>query len=111
MMQIVWLFIAATLEVGGDALCRSGMRGGKIIPVLIGGLVLWLYGIVVNLPKWDFGRLLGVYIAIFFVVSQLIAALVFHESIHLPTLVGGGLIVAGGLILVIWGGNPTLSGL
>lgn len=53
-------------------------------------------------PKWDFGRLLGVYIAVFFVVSQLIAHFFFDERIRKPMLVGGALIIAGGLVMTFW---------
>lgn len=106
-MALIVLVIAAALEVGGDALCRAGMRSGRAIPLIAGGAVLWLYGIVVNAPRWDFGRLLGVYITVFFVVSQLVAILAFHEPIRKGAVLGGGLIVAGGLILVICGSGPA----
>jgi hypothetical protein len=58
------LALAATLEAGGDALVRSGLHA-PILPTRIGlmaagALVLFAYGICVNLPPWDFGRLLGV---------------------------------------------------
>ena len=103
--QLVWvlpmLVIAALLEAGGDAGMRVGIRG-KPLGFLFGALALVAYGVAVNVPKWDFGRLLGVYIALFFVVSQLIAVLAFKEKIGAPTLVGGALIVAGGAVLTFW---------
>jgi small multidrug resistance family-3 protein len=67
--------------------------------LLLGGVVLWLYGITVNAPGWHFGRLLGVYIVVCFVVSQVVAVCVCREPISPPMLVGGALIVAGGLVL------------
>ena len=66
---------------------------------LLGGLVLAFYGYTVNAPPWDFGRLLGVYVAFFFVVAQLISWLGFG---HKPTpmiLLGGALIVVGGCVV------------
>ena len=98
----VFLIFAAVLEVGGDALCRAGLRGSKWGLLIHGGVVLWLYGITVNAPWWHFGRLLGVYIAVFFVVSQAVAVSVFRESLSPIMLIGGALIVAGGLVLVCW---------
>lgn len=92
------LALAALLEVGGDAGMRAGLagrRGG----FALGAAALALYGLVVNAPKWDFGRLLGVYIAVFYVVSQVVAAAVFHERPDAARWVGGALIVAGGLVL------------
>ncbi|HZP83182.1 MAG TPA: hypothetical protein VFB21_16185 [Chthonomonadaceae bacterium] len=97
------LVLAALLEVGGDAGMRAGLQG-KRSGFLVGAWLLLSYGVMVNLPKWDFGRLLGVYIAVFFVVSQVIAVLAFQERLRAPTLVGGALIVAGGLVLTFWTG-------
>jgi small multidrug resistance family-3 protein len=67
-----------------------------------GAVILFTYGIVVNLPNWDFGRLLGVYVALFFVVAQIINALAFKTPPTLPILAGGALIVAGGLLMTFW---------
>ena len=64
--------------------------------------MLWLYGMTINAPAWDFGRLLGVYIAIFFLVSQVVSFLIIREPLPVSRLVGGALIVAGGLTLVLW---------
>jgi hypothetical protein len=46
-MAFVLLICAAVLEVGGDALCRAGLRGGRGSLLILGGVVLWLYGITV----------------------------------------------------------------
>ena len=102
MREAMFLVLAAALEVGGDALVRWGLRGGRWIGLVMGAAVLFGYGLSVNLPKWDFGRLMGVYIATFFVVSQTVAALAFHERLRAPTFVGGALIVAGGLVIAVW---------
>ena len=95
------LALAALLEVGGDAGMRAGLQGRRG-GFALGAALLVAYGIVVNLPNWEFGRLLGVYIAVFFLVSQVMAVLAFHEKLKAPTLVGGALIVTGGLVLALW---------
>ena len=99
----VWalLALAALLEAGGDAAIRSGLRGQRGY-LFLGPALLVVYGFMVNATRWDFGRLIGVYIAFFFLVSQAISVLVFRERIHPPTLAGGALIVAGGLVLTFW---------
>jgi small multidrug resistance family-3 protein len=102
MRELFILVAAAVLEVGGDSLVRWGVRGGQTMGFVLGAIVLFAYGLVVNVPKWDMGRLLGVYIAVFFVVSQIIAYFFFHEKIKLPMLVGGALIVAGGAVMTFW---------
>ncbi|HET6386024.1 MAG TPA: hypothetical protein VFJ58_21745 [Armatimonadota bacterium] len=102
MREIAVLALAALFEAGGDALVRWGLRDGRWIGFVLGAAVLFGYSLTVNASRWDFGRLLGVYIAVFFVVSQIIAATVFRERLHAPTFVGGALIVAGGLVLTLW---------
>jgi small multidrug resistance family-3 protein len=46
--------------------------------------------------------LLGVYVALFFVVAQIVAKVRFQQSPTAPILVGGSLIVAGGLVITFW---------
>ena len=98
---VVLLVLSALLEVGGDAGMRTGLQG-KQAGFLVGGFLLISYGLIVNLSKLDFSRLMGIYIAIFFVVSQVLAILVFKEKIHPPVLIGGALIVAGGCVMTFW---------
>lgn len=98
---VALLILSALLEVGGDAGIRSGLQGRQA-GFLLGAVLLVAYGFVVNLSNLDFGKLMGLYIAIFFVVSQIIAVLFFKEKIHAPTLVGGALIIAGGCVLTFW---------
>ena len=102
---VALLVLSAILEAGGDAGIRSGLQG-KQAGFLLGSVLLIAYGFVVNLSKLDFGKLMGLYIAIFFVVSQAIAVFVFKERLHAPTLVGGALIVAGGCVLTFWRAAP-----
>jgi multidrug transporter EmrE-like cation transporter len=102
MREAMFLALAAVLEVGGDALVRWGLKGGRWYGLALGAAVLFGYGLSVNLPKWDFGRLMGVYIAAFFVVAQAVAVVFFHERLQLPTIVGGILIIAGGILITVW---------
>ena len=101
MTFLAWLIFvaAAVLEVGGDAVVRSGLRGHRLLFIALGFLMLGCYGIVVNMVKWDFSRLLGTYVAIFAVISFLFGALLFGETISLPKYAGLALIVAGGLVI------------
>ena len=102
MKELGFLILAALLEVGGDACVPWGLKSGKWIGLALGAAVLFGYGLSVNLPKWDFGRLMGVYIAVFFVVSQTVAVLVFKERLQLPAVVGGALIITGGVVMTAW---------
>jgi drug/metabolite transporter superfamily protein YnfA len=90
---------AAVLEVGGDSLIRQGLRIKAIGFIAAGFGMLGFYGVVVNTVKWDFSRLLGVYIAVFAVVSILWGRLVFKEHIPMATWIGLAIIVVGGLVI------------
>jgi small multidrug resistance family-3 protein len=100
------LSVAAVLEALGDAAVRIGMRGPTTLVqsggYLAGAAVLFAYGWLVNRPGWDFGQLLGAYVAVFFCVAQLVNYFVFGARPSAPLLVGGALIVAGGLVIALW---------
>jgi drug/metabolite transporter superfamily protein YnfA len=101
MTYFAWLvFIAAALlEVGGDAVVRKGLRGSGILVILMGAAMLGLYGVVVNTVKWDFSRLLGVYVAVFALISILFGRFVFNENIPGSTWIGLSVIICGGMII------------
>ncbi|MBY0275768.1 hypothetical protein K2Z84_10515 [Candidatus Binatia bacterium] len=91
--------LAAVLEVAGDAVIRSGMRGAGLALVLVGFLMLGFYGVVVNLLQVDFSRLLGTYIGVFAVVSVLVGRFYFREDVSPSTWAGLGVVLAGSLII------------
>jgi small multidrug resistance family-3 protein len=102
------LLMAAALEVVGDSFFQSGIYRStglaRALWLLLGIAILAAYGLFVNLPRWDFGRLLGAYVALFFVVAQVVAWLRFDQKPTAPILLGGTLIVAGGLVITFWKG-------
>jgi small multidrug resistance family-3 protein len=101
MKSTAWLVfvVAALLEVGGDAAVRCGLRGRSAIWILLGCATLACYGLVVNSVKWDFSRLLGVYVGVFAALSVLFGRFAFRESIPGATWCGLALIILGGLII------------
>lgn len=102
MVTAIILLGAACLEVGGDALVRWGLKSGQVLGFVLGGLVLLTYGVMVNLPKWDFSQLLGIYIVLFFIISQATGYFIFHEPMTQGRLVGGLLVSAGGFCMLVW---------
>lgn len=102
-MQTVlpWLvFLAASfLEVGGDALIRKGLRSSGWTLIVAGCLALGAYGLVVNLVRWDFSKLLGVYVAVFAATSILVGRFFFKEHIPMHTWAGLVVIAIGGLVI------------
>ena len=100
MRTLAILIVAAALEVGGDALIRMGLRGPAYW-LAAGGIVLFAYGVLVNQSGVDFNRLMGIYIAVFFVVSQAISFVIFKQIPDDRIILGGGFIVTGGLVILL----------
>ena len=102
---ILVLALAASLEAGGDALIRVGLRSSdgrsRFLWFSLGAMVLFLYGLIVNAPAWNFGRLIGLYVVFFFVAAQLISWLTLNEIPSRSTILGGLLIVGGGIVIVV----------
>lgn len=100
------LLVATTLEAGGDAVVRAGLHhqatGARIVLMLLGGTMLFCYGVVLNQAPFDFGRLIGAYVATFFVVGQVINLVAFGTSPSVPVAVGGLLIISGGAVITLW---------
>jgi small multidrug resistance family-3 protein len=103
-VAILVLLLAATLEVGGDAIVRVGLHSSgwrpRLLIYLLAAAVLFAYGWTVNAPGWDFGRLLGLYVVLFFIVAQLVSWVGFDQPPSRAVLIGGALIVSGGLVIV-----------
>lgn len=70
--------------------------------MVAGTIVLYGYGLTLNLAPLDWGRLIGAYVATFFVVGQVINLIAFHTAPSLPIVVGGLFIVAGGAVITAW---------
>jgi drug/metabolite transporter superfamily protein YnfA len=102
---VVMLF-AAFLEVCGDSWFQSGLHRATGAPRYLafagGALTLALYGLVVNAPPWDFGKLIGSYVVLFFLVAQIVAWIRFQQTPTPPIVVGGSLILAGGAVITFW---------
>jgi len=103
---LVFLLIATVLEVGGDAVVRLGVYNHagllRIGLFVAGASLLFGYGCFLNLAPLEFGQVVGLYIAILFVIWQVINFLVFHTVPTPPVLIGGVLIIAGGCIVSFW---------
>ena len=106
MHPLVFLIIATTLEVSGDAIVRKAMYNhaglARIVLMLAGAGLLFGYGSFLNLAPLEFGQVVGLYIATLFVVWQVINFIAFRSLPTLPILVGGALVVMGGAIITFW---------
>ena len=102
------LGLAAYLEVYGDACFSSGLWHAtgprRLYWFAAGTAVLIGYSLFLNSSQIDFGKLLGIYVALFFVVAQLVAKFKFHQSPTPPIYAGGALIILGGFVMTFWKG-------
>jgi small multidrug resistance family-3 protein len=102
------LAVAAFLEAFADSFFQIGLHrstGFARVPVFAAGAaVLAAYGLLVNVPRWDFGRLIGVYAALFFLMAQVLNKIRFGLSPTPPVYAGGALMLGGALVIVFWKG-------
>jgi hypothetical protein len=109
---IVWAFLiaATTFEASGDALIRVGLfeRIGpaRVAVFAVGAALLFGYGVMLNLARLPFERVVGLYIATLFLVWQIISFLTFRSVPSFPVMAGGALIIAGGLVVSFWAPAP-----
>ena len=103
---LILLLVATLLEVSGDAVVRMAIynHGGaiRIALYVAGAALLFGYGSFLNLAPIEFGRVVGLYIAILFVVWQVISFIAFRTLPSMPVWVGGVLVIAGGAIITFW---------
>ena len=98
-----FLILATALEVFGDAIVRIGLGQPAIATRLpyfaCGAVLLFGYGLSLNLAPIEFERVVGIYIATLFTMWQIVSFLPFRTVPSLPTLVGGALIICGGMVV------------
>ncbi len=100
------LVAATTMEVTGDALIRNGLAeralAQKAAYFAVGAILVFAYGLTLNLAPIAFEKVVGIYIATLFVVWQAVSYVAYRSIPGLPILVGGAFIVCGGLIVAFW---------
>ena len=102
----LFLIAATTLETFGGAIVRIGIGQTAWLPrsalFLAGAVLLFGYGLSLIRAPIEFNRVVGLYIAMLFVVWQLVNLIVLRSPPGVPVLFGGLLIVAGGLVVTFW---------
>jgi len=106
LIVLAFLVLATALEVSGDAIVRRGLAqrlcGMKALYFGIGSVLLFGYGLSLNLAPLPFHRVVGIYIATLFVVWQVVSFIAFRSVPTMPMIFGGSLIVIGGLVVAFW---------
>jgi hypothetical protein len=106
-VKVLAFIVAATIfEAVGDALMRIALHYHVLavrIALFAGSAVLLsLYGAFLNLAPVEFAEATGIYIASLFVMFQVVNFAFFKVVPSTGILLGGGLIVAGSLIIYFW---------
>ena len=104
--MLIILLVATGLEVSGDAIIRKSLfehvGAARLALFVLGVALLAGYGTFLNLAPLEFNQVVGLYLAVLFVMWQVINFLFFRTLPTVPILTGGVLIVAGGLIVSFW---------
>ena len=104
--MLIILAVATGLEVSGDAIIRKSLFEhvgvARLALFVLGAALLTRYGAFLNLAPLEFNQVVGLYLAMLFVMWQIINFLFFRTLPTVPILTGGALIVAGGLVVSFW---------
>ena len=103
---VFFILVATILEVSGDAIIRTSIYNHvgvmRVLFFLVGAVLLFSYGFILNLAPVQFGQIVGLYIATLFVVWQIGNYIAFKTLPTLPIIIGGALVISGGLIITFW---------
>jgi len=102
--QSVSLFLlAGLLEIGGGYLVWLWLRNGRgVLLGALGGLVLFLYGVVPTLQPANFGRVYAAYGGVFVVLSLFWGWLIDGTPPDRLDVIGGSLCLLGVIVMMYW---------
>jgi small multidrug resistance family-3 protein len=102
-LKSAFLFVVAGLcEIGGGYLVWLWLRESRTLLVgVLGGLVLFLYGIVPTFQTAHFGRVYAAYGGVFVVLSILWGWLIDKKNPDIFDLIGG-LVCLVGVVIIMW---------
>jgi small multidrug resistance family-3 protein len=93
-------FAAAIAEIGGGYLVWSWIRKKKkLILGLVGGIILFIYGIIPTLQPANFGRVYAAYGGIFIVFSILWGVLIDKKKPDRYEVIGSLIVIIGAVII------------
>jgi small multidrug resistance family-3 protein len=103
---LAFLIAATTMEATGDAVIRLALGNYAMVARIgifaLGGVLLFGYGLFLNLAPVEFEKVVGLYIAILFIVWQIVNFIFFRHAPTLAILAGGAMIVIGGCVVTFW---------
>ena len=101
--SITFFLLAGLCEIGGGYLVWQWWRQGASVGLgLIGGVILFLYGIVPTYQPAHFGRAYAAYGGVFVVLSLGWGWLIDRIALDRYDLIGGAVCLAGVAIIMYW---------
>jgi small multidrug resistance family-3 protein len=101
--SLFYFLLAGLCEIGGGYLIWLWLRSEKSIWLgLLGGLILFLYGIIPTLQPANFGRVYAAYGGIFVVLSLLWGWQVDKITPDRYDVIGAGVALIGVLVIMYW---------
>jgi small multidrug resistance family-3 protein len=99
-VTLALFFAAAIAEIGGGYLIWSWIRKKKtLILGLVGGVILFIYGIIPTLQPSNFGRVYAAYGGIFIVFSILWGVLIDKKKPDRYEIIGTFIVLVGAVII------------
>lgn len=101
--SLLLFVVAGVCEIGGGYLVWLWLRNDKSFWLgMLGGLILFVYGVIPTLQSANFGRVYAVYGGIFIVLAILWGWLVDKIAPDRYDLLGGVIVLVGILIMMYW---------
>ncbi|MDQ5876204.1 MAG: YnfA family protein [Thermoproteota archaeon] len=100
LVTLALFFAAAVAEIGGGYLVWLWLRGKKTIALgALGGIILFVYGIIPTLQPAEFGRVYAAYGGIFIITSILWGMVVDKKRPDKYEIIGSSVAVLGSIII------------
>ncbi len=101
--SLLYFIVAGACEIGGGYLVWQWLRAGKGLWVgLLGGAILFLYGVIPTLQPAHFGRVYAAYGGIFVALSILWGWGIDHVKPDRFDAIGGVVCLIGVAIIMYW---------
>jgi small multidrug resistance family-3 protein len=101
--SIALFMLAGLMEIGGGYLVWLWLREGRVVFVgMLGGLLLFLYGVIPTLQPAHFGRVYAAYGGVFVVLSILWGWRVDGHRPDFPDIGGSALCLIGVAVIMYW---------
>lgn len=101
--SIALFALAGLMEIGGGYLIWLWLREGRAVVLgMLGGLLLFLYGVVPTLQTAHFGRVYAAYGGVFVVLSLLWGWWIDGHRPDVPEIAGSALCIVGVAVIMYW---------